>query len=326
MMEPCHPMRTRPLRLAGLVLLPTALLWILPLSASRAPAPADEASPASKPPAPARPPANSPEAAEAAPTDAKPLPPRVRDCPKPRPGRYLIVARGQVRAVPVLRLLQETWKGDGSLRGVLMERRGRGYRRVAYDGSWKELTPCAASVKRRLPRPGPPPSQSTLSRPAPLSQPPELMIGPNGLPRYGIDMSPGSVVTERWMRQPAGSCTATRFNGVMLGREHGQMWRGGGWPANARIQRETWQNGAVVGVAVASLADKGEVSAYRGQVSLEESCLGSMRHQDTKVRIVTAAVVARSDGKGYAALQTQPDRPGLALFDRVGHLVARPSP
>lgn len=325
-MEPRHPMRTRLLRLAGLVLLPAALLWILPLGASRAQAPADGASPASKPPARARPPANSPEAAETAPTDTKAPPPRVRDCPKPRRGRYLILVRGRVRAVPVLRLLQETWKGDGSLRGALMERRGRRYRRVTYDSSWKEVISCAASVERRLPRPGPPPSQFTPSRPTPPSQPSGLVIGPNGLPRYGIDVSPGSVITERWMHQPAGPCTATRFNGVMLGRQHGQMWRGEGWAANARIQRETWQNGAVVGLAVASLASKGEVLACRGQVSLEESCLGSMRHQDAKGRIVTAAGVARSDGKGYATLQNQPDQLSLALFDRVGPLAARPSP
>ncbi|QEY31072.1 hypothetical protein EVJ50_01190 [Synechococcus sp. RSCCF101] len=266
--------------------------------------------------------------------EADPPPSAPRACPPPRPGRYLITARGRLPEGPVARLMQETWTAEGTVEGVLMERRGRTYRRVGYSGTWKELIPCAASVQRRLPPPGPPaasppPSPAvaadaegeageSTTEPPGVSQPSELVIGPDGRPRFGIDVTPGSVISERWRLQPRRACSASTLDGVMVGPGNGFAWTGSRWAPLALIQRQTWQGGAVVGVAVTSLEGKGSVSAFRGQASVEESCLGTLRQQDAAGRTITGVLVAHSDGSGFAALRTQPDQPALLLMERVG--------
>ena len=73
------------------------------------------------------------------------------NCAAPQPGRYVVMGQGQSSGEPVARILQETWKPDGTLQGVRLERRGSRYAETTYTGSYRALSKCRASISRRSP-------------------------------------------------------------------------------------------------------------------------------------------------------------------------------
>jgi hypothetical protein len=217
---------------------------------------------------------------------------------------------------PLARLLQETWNANGRISGVLMERRGRGYRRLTYRGTWTELLPCAVSVQRQLGPEGTPAGEIRS----------ELVLGPRGRPRVGIDATPGAAVSESWILQTGRTCRAADLDGIVIGRSRGQSWRNGAWAEDAMIRREAWQGGNAVGLAVSSAGGSGEVAAYRGQATVAADCSATLRRQDAAGGTTSYVAVIRSDGRGYAYLQTQPDRISLGLMQRVSRTPPAPPP
>ena len=83
------------------------------------------------------------------------------------------------------------------------------------------------------------------------------------------------------------------------------------------IQQETWSGWRMVGLAVSSYDGSGEVSAYQGEFTQQENCIGRIRQQDYRGVTYAYAAILRSDGEGYAYLQTQGDDLTVALVGRI---------
>ncbi|EAQ69377.1 MULTISPECIES: hypothetical protein [unclassified Synechococcus] len=224
-------------------------------------------------------------------------------CAAPQPGQYLVVARGSRDGVPVGRLNLETWQADGSVRGRRFLRVGRSYSASSYEGRWSTLGGCGVTVSR--------------GDAGPSSQ---LLLNQVGRPRVGLTMAADTVVSERWIHQPDTACTATTLEGTVLSDQQGFNANGADWVANAVIQREVWSNWGMAGLAVSSYGGKAEVAAYQGRFTQEEGCLGRIRQQDAKGVTYAYVAILRSDGQGYAYLQTQGDGLTVALLHREGTL------
>ena len=63
----------------------------------------------------------------------------------------------------------------------------------------------------------------------------------------------------------------------------------------------------MAGLAVSSYDGAGEVAAYQGRFLQDDNCVGRIRQQDARGVNYVYAAILRSDGKGYAYLQTQGD-------------------
>ena len=84
------------------------------------------------------------------------------------------------------------------------------------------------------------------------------------------------------------------------------------------IQKESWTGWSMVGLAVSSYDGAGEVAAYQGQFTQDQNCIGRIRQQDDRGVIYAYAAILRSDGGGYAYLQTQGDDLTVALVEKLG--------
>lgn len=220
-------------------------------------------------------------------------------CRPPVPGQYLVVARGSDGDTPVARLHLETWKADGRLSGRQFLRRGRSYSETSYSGRWSSLSSCGVAVDR--------------GAAGPASQ---VILSDGGSPRVGLGSGGAVVVSERWIPQPATACSATTLTGTVISDQQGFTSKGATWQPNAVIQREVWTNWGMAGLAISSYGGSGDVAAYQGRFTQEEGCIGRLRQQDAKGVTYVYLAILRSDGRGYAYLQTQGDDLTVALLRR----------
>ncbi len=225
--------------------------------------------------------------------------PEQNGCRAPQIGSYLVVSLGSRNDIPIGQLQLETWNADGSLKGFRFLRQGKSYSETPYSGSWTKINGCSIKVKR---------DQQGL--------PSNVLLTDEGQPRFGIVTAPGAVVSERWFTQPEGACTPETMDGYVLSVQQGHQFKNGQWQQNAVIQRERWNNWNMAGIAVSSYAGEAEVAAYQGRFTQDNNCIGRIRQQDAKGVNYAYATIIRSDGKGYAYLQTQGDDLTVALLDR----------
>ena len=72
----------------------------------------------------------------------------------------------------------------------------------------------------------------------------------------------------------------------------------------------------MVGLAFSSYDGLEEVAAYQGKFTQDENCIGRIRQQDDQGVTFAYAAILRSDGSGYAYLQTQGDDLTVALVEK----------
>ena len=226
--------------------------------------------------------------------------PEPKECAAPRLGSYLVIRQGQRGGSPLGGLQLETWSEDGSVRGRRFLRVGRRYSETRYEGRWQQVSTCGLTVTRD--------QQGSGS---------SVLLSDQGTPRFGISTKVGDVVTEQWLPQPAGDCKPSAMDGTVLSRQMGMTFANGAWTPNAVIQRETWSAWQMAGLAVSSYDGAGEVAAYQGRFLQDDNCVGRIRQQDARGVNYVYAAVLRSDGTGYAYLQTQGDDLTVALLDRI---------
>lgn len=231
---------------------------------------------------------------------AAPAPPADPPCLAPAAGRYVVMQQGSgAGQVPMARLLQETWRADGRIEGLLMERQGRRWREVPYTGQVGAGARCRATIRRT------PASDGAEGMGG--AQHAEVVLDGRGRPAYSLDLGLGSVTTGRWWLQAPQACQAESLDGVVLSQQQGWSWRGNRWEANAVVQREVWRGGQVRGVALSSYGGRQEVAGYTGSLRLGPDCLGRLNQTDEEGTGYDYAVVVLSDGSGYLYLQRDPD-------------------
>ena len=213
-------------------------------------------------------------------------------CEAPRPGRYVVMGDGVVQNEPVARILQETWKADGSIVGVRLERRGRTYREEAYTGTIRPLSLCRAGIER------------TYNGRVSTSQ---AVLDRAGRPRYSLGTLPDLVVVSRWFNQGSSPCNAALLDGTVLSMQQGRSLKEGQWRPNAVIQNETWTGGNVQGIAIASYGPRIEEVTYSGTITVASDCLATVKETDSLGVAFNYRAVVLADGSGYLYLQTDPD-------------------
>jgi hypothetical protein len=198
-----------------------------------------------------------------------------------------VIGQGEVKGDPVARLLSETWMADGRIRGVLMERRGRTYREMAYTGSYRPISLCRVAIER------------------------------GGHPRYSLGTMPDVVVASRWFRQSAGTCSASLLDGTVLSSQQGLSWKNGTWQPNAVVQRESWQAGKVRGIAISSFGPTIGEATYKGTISVSPDCLATVVEKDSLGVTYNYRGLVLADGSGYLYLQTDPNELTVAWLERL---------
>ena len=226
--------------------------------------------------------------------------PEPEECALPRLGSYLVIRQGQRGDAPLGGLQLETWSEDGSVRGRRFLRVGRRYSETRYQGRWQKVSACGLIVTRDL--------RGSASR---------VLLTDRGTPRFGISTRVGDVVTEQWLPQPSGVCKPSAMDGTVLSRQMGMTFANGVWGPNAVIQRETWSAWQMAGLAVSSYDGARDVAAYQGRFLQDDNCVGRIRQRDARGVDYVYAAILRSDGMGYAYLQTQGDDLTVALLDRM---------
>jgi hypothetical protein len=222
-------------------------------------------------------------------------------CAAPAPGDYLIVGEGHRAEQPLGRLQLETWLPNGSVLGKRFLRVGRIYSETDYAGRWELDAGCGLTVTRDA-------AGSTS----------KVLLTAQGKPRFGLSDRAGDVVTERWIPQPERRCEPEDMDGTLLSVQTGHTMTASSWRPNAVIQKESWTGWSMVGLAVSSYDGAGEVAAYQGQFTQDQNCIGRIRQQDDRGVIYAYAAILRSDGGGYAYLQTQGDDLTVALVEKLG--------
>ncbi|QPN59308.1 hypothetical protein H8F24_14900 [Synechococcus sp. CBW1002] len=224
--------------------------------------------------------------------------PKADSCPPPLLGRYVVMERGSqgkgTDQQPLARLRQENWKADGTMEGSVFERSGKAFRQFRYNGTFRPLGSCLVRLERNTPGAG-----SGARHEA------EAVLDAAGLPRYSLSLSPGSTITGVWRRQPAVACSAATLTGTVLSQQQGLSWKDG-WGANAVVQRETWQNRRVQGVALSSYAGELETATYTGTIALTADCLATVVQRDSAGVDYHYRAVVMADGSGYFYLQEDP--------------------
>jgi hypothetical protein len=195
---------------------------------------------------------------------------------------------------PVARLRQEVWKDDGTIEGSVFERSGKAFRQFRYSGSFRPVGSCRVRLERSRPAPGPGSRHEA-----------EAVLDAAGLPRYSLSLSPGSTITGVWRRQPAAACSAATLSGTVLSRQQGLSWNDG-WRPNAVVQRETWRNRRVQGVALSSYAGELVTATYTGTIQLNADCLATVVQRDSAGVDYHYRAVVMADGSGYLYLQEDP--------------------
>lgn len=238
-------------------------------------------------------------APKAAPVPAAPA--AAVPCAAPQPGRYVVMGDGVAQGEPVARILQETWKPDGSIEGIRLERRGRTYREVAYTGRFRSLSLCRAGIER---------SYDTHTSTS------QAVLDAAGRPRYSLGTLPEVVVVSRWFSQGSGACDAALLDGTVLSMQQGRSWTAGQWRPNAVIQNERWRAGSVLGIAISSYGPSIEEATYSGSITVGADCLATVREQDSLGVVYNYRAVVLADGSGYLYLQTDPDAITVGYLDR----------
>ena len=72
----------------------------------------------------------------------------------------------------------------------------------------------------------------------------------------------------------------------------------------------------MVGLAVSSYDGAGEVAGYQSRFIQDENCIGRIRQQDNRGTTYAYTAILRSDGSGYAYLQTKGDDLTVALVEK----------
>ena len=232
--------------------------------------------------------------------NSQPLP-GPRTCTAPAMGEYLILSEGVRDGQPLGRLQLEKWLPDGSVLGTRFLRVGRTYSETQYEGRWESESDCGLTVIR---------DQAGSNS--------KVLLTAAGLPRFGLSNRTGDVVTERWLPQPDRACKPEFMNGAFLSKQRGHTFASASWKPNAVIQQETWTSWRMVGLALSSYNGAGEVAAYQGKFTQDENCIGRIRQQDDQGVTFAYAAILRSDGLGYAYLQTQGDDLTVALVEKQG--------
>jgi hypothetical protein len=220
-------------------------------------------------------------------------------CAAPVTGQYLIVSQGLRGQEPMGSLQLETWLPDGSVSGIRFLRVGRSYSETTYEGRWELESDCGLTVTRDQ-----------------AGQESKVLLTAKGLPRFGLSNRIGDVVREQWMAQPDRRCEPESMNGSFLSQQRGSSLAASSWKANAVIQRESWTEWQMVGLAVSSYDGTGEVAGYQGRFIQDENCIGRIRQQDDRGATYAYTAILRSDGSGYAYLQTQGDDLTVALVEK----------
>ncbi|MEB3243934.1 MAG: hypothetical protein VKO44_09895 [Cyanobacteriota bacterium] len=223
-------------------------------------------------------------------------------CAAPRPGRYAVMGEGDLNGEPLARLLLETWKADGTLQGVRLERRGRTYRESLYTGRFRPLSMCRVAIERTY--------LNTVS----TSQ---AVLDLDGRPRFSLGILPDVLMVSRWFVQPDQACTASLLDGVVVSQQKGKDWRDGQWRPNAVVQREHWRAGQVKGLAVSSYGPRVEEATYSGSISVQPDCLATIRQRDSLGVAYNYRAIVLADGAGYLYLQTDPDDVAVAFLRRL---------
>ncbi len=217
-------------------------------------------------------------------------------CAAPQPGRYVVLGDGEARNEPVARILQETWRPDGTLEGLRLERRGRSYREVAYTGRYRPLNLCRVAIDRGY-------LDGTTLR----NSTSQAVLDRSGRPRYSLGTLPDVVVVSRWFNQANGACNAGLLDGNVVSMQAGRSYRDGRWRPNAVIQNETWKGGAVEGIAISSYGPRIEEATYSGTITVEPNCLATVKEKDSLGVPYNYRAVLLADGSGYLYIQTDPN-------------------
>ncbi|MFN9620071.1 MAG: hypothetical protein ACK55X_10210 [Synechococcaceae cyanobacterium] len=238
--------------------------------------------------------------AGAAPTPASPGVEGDPGCRPPATGRWVVMEQGSAGGEPVARLRQERWHADGRLEGVLLERRGRGWRERAYVGQLRPAGTCRVTVERLLA------VDPADARPREVQRA-GAVLDRSGRPAYSLDLAEGTVLSGRWWSQADGPCAEQTLGGVVLSQQQGLSWRSGAWQPNAVVQRELWRAGRVEGVALMSVAGRQELASYGGSLRVAPSCLATIQQKDSQGVLYNYRAVLLANGGGYVYLQTDPD-------------------
>ena len=71
------------------------------------------------------------------------------------------------------------------------------------------------------------------------------------------------------------------------------------------------------GVAMSSYSGKFEISEYQGNFLQVNNCIGKLQQQDAYGVTYDYIAILRSDGKGYAYLQTQGNALTVAVLNHI---------
>lgn len=221
-------------------------------------------------------------------------------CRPPAAGRWVVMEQGSVGGEPLARLRQERWHADGRLEGVLLERRGRGWRERAYVGQLRPAGACRVTVERLLA------VDPADARPREVQRA-GAVLDRSGRPAYSLDLAEGTVLSGRWWSQADGPCAPQTLGGVVLSQQQGLSWRSGAWQPNAVVQRELWRNGRVEGLALMSTGGRQAVASYSGSLRVAPNCLATIQQKDSQGVVYDYRAVLLANGSGYVYLQTNPD-------------------
>jgi hypothetical protein len=220
----------------------------------------------------------------------------------------VVIGDGEVQGEPMARILQETWKANGLIEGVRLERRGHTYREQAYIGRFRPISLCRVAIERSY--------GNALS----TSQ---AVLDQQGRPRYSLGTLPDVVVVSRWFPQAGSSCSVGLLDGTVLNQQQGRSWRNNRWQANAVIQHERWRGGQVQGIAISSYSASIEEATYSGSLTMEANCLATVKERDSLGVDYNYRAVVLADGSGYVYLQTDPNDLTVGYLE---HEPTAPSP
>jgi len=223
-------------------------------------------------------------------------------CPSPQPGSYLAVVKGTAQQEPVALLLQETWNADGSINGIRMERRGRTYQELSYSGRLRPISHCRVAIDREF---------------NDVKIPSEIFLDRAGRPHYGIALLPEVVVSSRWSAQPTTACSKAVVDGDLMSVREGLSLEKNRWASKTIIQRETWRSGKASGIWVGSFGETLGEATYQGTIQTDSTCLATIEQVDSLGTRNRYRGIVRSDGSGYAYIQTDPNSIAIGTMERV---------
>ncbi|WP_197686678.1 hypothetical protein [Cyanobium sp. NIES-981] len=234
----------------------------------------------------------------ARPAPAAAAPREQASCPPPPAARHVVLEKGWLGQGadqrPLARLRQERWTADGTTEGTVFERIGRTFRQFRTTGTWRPIGPCRVRLERTTPDAGPGGREVA-----------EAVLDASGRPRYSLSGVAGTTISGIWRQQVDAACTSATLTGTVLSQQQGLSWNDG-WRPNAVVQRETWRNGRVQGLALSSYAGAVETASYSGTLEVERTCLATVVQRDTEGVAYNYRAIVMADGSGYLYLQEDP--------------------